>query len=83
MADDMLIDSEHLSDDDIEDAEDRTHQLLLKFFGVVHDLITDTDSGYSKAEKYDAMCAGHHAIGTAMTAIANDLEIKSTGKMVN
>ena len=80
---DQKIDRENLSDEDIEDAEARTYNLLLKFFGIVHELIKDPDPTLYPERKFEVVIEAHEAIGTAMTAVSNDLEIKATGKMVN
>tara|TARA_R100000808_G_scaffold23119_1_gene50879 strand:+ start:7319 stop:7567 length:249 start_codon:yes stop_codon:yes gene_type:complete len=81
--DDLKIDRGKLSDEDIEDAEQKTHDLLLKFFGVIHEVIQDDNPDLSDSDKYTIVCNIHESIGVAMTMIANDLEIKATGKMVN
>ena len=80
---DLKIDRGKLSDEDIEDAEQKTHDLLLKFFGVIHEVIQDDNPDLSDSDKYTIVCNIHESIGVAMTAVANDLEIKATGKMVN
>jgi|TARA_R100000458_G_scaffold860_1_gene715 hypothetical protein len=81
--DDLKIDRGKLSDEDIEDAEQKTHDLLLKFFGVIHEVIQDDNPDLSDSDKYTIVRNIHESIGVAMTMIANDLEIKATGKMVN
>tara|TARA_B100001250_G_C19687882_1_gene738899 strand:+ start:462 stop:710 length:249 start_codon:yes stop_codon:yes gene_type:complete len=81
--DDLKIDRGKLSDEDIEDAEQKTHDLLLKFFGVIHEVIQDDNPDLSDSDKYTIVRDIHESIGVAMTMIANDLEIKATGKMVN
>jgi hypothetical protein len=81
--DDLKIDRGKLSDEDIEDAEQKTHDLLLKFFGVIHEVIQDDNPDLSDLDKYTIVRNIHESIGVAMTMIANDLEIKATGKMVN
>ena len=80
---DLKIDRGKLSDEDIEDAEQKTHDLLLKFFGVIHEVIQDDNPDLSDSDKYTIVRDIHESIGVAMTMIANDLEIKATGKMVN
>jgi hypothetical protein len=80
---DLKIDRGKLSDEDIEDAEQKTHDLLLKFFGVIHEVIQDDNPDLSDLDKYTIVRNIHESIGVAMTMIANDLEIKATGKMVN
>jgi hypothetical protein len=80
---DLKIDRGKLSDEDIEDAEQKTHDLLLKFFGVIHEVIQDDNPDLSDSDKYTIVRNIHESIGVAMTMIANDLEIKATGKMVN
>ena len=81
--DDLKIDRGKLSDEDIEDAEQKTHDLLLKFFGVIHEVIQDDYPDLSDSDKYTIVRNIHESLGVAMTMIANDLEIKATGKMVN
>ena len=81
--DDLKIDRGKLSDEDIEDAEQKTHDLLLKFFGVIHEVIQDDNPDLSDSDKYTIVRNIHESIGVAMTMIANDLEIKATGKMGN
>ena len=80
---DLKIDRGKLSDEDIEDAEQKTHDLLLKVFGVIHEVIQDDNPDLSDSDKYTIVRDIHESIGVAMTMIANDLEIKATGKMVN
>jgi hypothetical protein len=55
----------------------------LKFFGVIHEVIQDDNPDLSDSDKYTIVRNIHESIGVAMTMIANDLEIKATGKMVN
>ena len=71
--DDLKIDRGKLSDEDIEDAEQKTHDLLLKFFGVIHEVIQDDNPDLSDSDKYTIVRNIHESIGVAMTMIANDL----------
>ena len=74
---------DNITQDDIDHAHDKTNDILIKFFGLVHELINDKDETLSPELKYAHLLIIHKACGEAMTSVATELEMKSHGKVYN
>ena len=52
---------DNITQDDIDHAHDKTNDILIKFFGLVHELINDKDENLSPELKYAHLLIIHKA----------------------